>query len=141
MRVVKRWKLRELDRLAEMYWMGYTNTEIADEFGCGVQRVKDALSNYDISQRYMASFRRRMSIEAKRVPKQYRTPTPLRGMKCPTPEPKSRELEYMDAIEHRLCLWMDGNLKSCGHERARGYVYCQHHHERSLKKHECKTGN
>lgn len=131
-----KWKTEDLDRLRDMYESSYTNAEIADWFGCSVQRIKDGLRNYGISCRSNAS--RRKAITQKRivVPQQYREPAKVPEVVTATPEPRNRALDFMDAIEHNLCCWLDGKLKACGHERFKGNRYCHHHWEKSLKRNE-----
>ena len=136
----KRWQPVELELLSDLYWKGYTNDEIADEFGCSVSRIKDALNYHRISMRTMASMRRMNTIQKRKMPKRLRLPTPLPKMECPTEAPKSKELSFMDALENQTCVWLDGKLKACGHKRKQGHRYCQAHYERSLKKYEVRNG-
>jgi len=124
-----------LDELERLFWLGLTNIEIAEHFDCKQARIKDALSYHCITTRKDGSTRRNTTfiIDA---PVEYREPMPMPKIKTTVAEPKSRDLDFMDAIEHRLCCWLDGNLKACGHEQFHGNRYCKHHWERSLKKNE-----
>ena len=133
---IKRWTGDELDRLSQLYWKGYTNQEIAEDFGCKVKRIKDALTNHNIAVRAMAAERRSMSMLRKNMPKEYRKPTPLPRMKIDVPEPSARGIDFMQALEENTCVWLDGKLKACGHGRTGGSRYCKYHYERSLKRNE-----
>jgi len=133
-----KWTEEDIAKLRSMYDTHYTNVEIAAEFGCSVMRVKDGLRNHGISHKDNAAARRALSTVKNRVPSKYREPSPIPEVVTTTPEPRNRELHFLDAIEHNLCCWLDGKLKACGQDRFHGNRYCKHHWEKSLKRNEVK---